>query len=287
MRKSAAISKEMVLGGHLLALGTASIAASSAILLGGSPGLDLLLMAYLFTLGAYTMNRSAEMDRDVLSNPSRTHYLWGRRRYLPAIAVSCFALGYLLAALRNLTFFTALLIPLLLSITYSAGSKKLIPLLGVKTLKEKPIVKNITISLGWSLIPVLVGLYYQEISFELYLFAVFIFLRLMVNTIFFDIRDLEGDSAAGVKTMPTIYGRKRSLAVITLIDILSAAYIVSALILKLLPAYSIMVIAFPIYSISYRWLAQRPNANINLLCDVVADGEYLLWGPVIFLGRIL
>jgi 4-hydroxybenzoate polyprenyltransferase len=283
----AAILKETVLGGHLLALGTASIAASATALIHSAPSIDLLLMAYLFTYGAYTINRSVEMGRDAVTNPSRTQHLWGRRRYLPAIAVTCFAIGYLLAALRNLTFFTALLVPLFLSIIYSAGSKKLIPWLGVKALKEKLLVKNITIALGWSLIPMLVGLYYQQISQELYLFAGFIFLRLMVNTIFFDIRDLKGDKAAGIKTVPTVYGLKISFTLITLIDIVSAAYIISTVILNLLPTYTVLAVVFPIYSTIYLQLAKRANANINLLCDVVADGEYLLWGPMIFLGRIL
>jgi 4-hydroxybenzoate polyprenyltransferase len=227
------------------------------------------------------------MNRDLQTNPERTGYLLGRRRYLPAIAAACFAAGYLMAAFRNLPFFAALLVPLLLSIIYSAGSKKLIPLMGVKALKEKLLTKNITIAFGWSLIPMLVGLYYLQVPQELYLFAGFIFLRLMVNTIFFDVRDLEGDSAAGIRTLPTVYGKKTSFKFIAFMDLLSAAYIAATALLGLLPTYSIVAIAFPIYSTAYRWLAQRPNANMNRLCDLVADGEYLLWGPLIFLGRTL
>ena len=67
------LAKEVVYGGHFLALGTSSIAASSAILLGKTPTLDLLLMAYLFSYGAYMLNRGSEVDQDRISNPGRTN----------------------------------------------------------------------------------------------------------------------------------------------------------------------------------------------------------------------
>lgn len=271
----------------MLALGTASIASSSAILMGQSPAIDLLLMAYLFSYGAYTINRSAEMDLDILSNRGRTEYLQSRRKYFPAITAAYFTSGYMLAALRNLTFFLALMVPLLLSLVYSIGSKWLVPLIGVKKLKEKLLVKNVAISFGWSLIPVLVGLYYQQLTLILFAFAPFIFLRLMVNTIFFDIRDVDGDGKAGIRTLPTVYGAKRSFAIITLADVLSAFYIILLIAWRLMPSFMAFALLFPLYSTLYRWLAKRPDSNINVLCDTIADGEYLLWGPLIYLGRTI
>ena len=63
MKPLSVVYREAVLGGHLLALGTASIAGAAAYLFGRSPTVVLLVMAYLFSFGAYMMNRSAEMDR--------------------------------------------------------------------------------------------------------------------------------------------------------------------------------------------------------------------------------
>ena len=74
------VAKELVYGGHMLALGTASIAASSAILLGRSPTFLLLLMAYLFSYGAYMLNRGSEVTQDSISNPGRTNYLSGSQQ---------------------------------------------------------------------------------------------------------------------------------------------------------------------------------------------------------------
>src|SRR3989441_13323738 len=108
------------------------------------------------------MNGSVERGEDSFSNLVRPSYLLRRGKYLPLITLSCFATGYLLAALTNLFFFLALLLPLFLSLLYSVGSGRLVRLLGARKLKEKLLFKNITISFGWSLIPLLVALYYHR-----------------------------------------------------------------------------------------------------------------------------
>ncbi len=280
------VAKEFVHGGHLLALGTVSIAAFSALLTSKTPAVDLLLMAYLFSYGAYSMNRSAEMDQDLLSNPDRTEYLQRRRKYLPAITLFCFVLGYILALLRNLTFFVALLVPLVLSLTYSIGSKKLVWLMGAKRLKDKLLMKNVVVSFGWSLVPILVGLYYQELRVVLFLLVPFIFLRLFVNTVFFDTRDIVGDSLNGVRTLPSVFGLYKSHAVMNLVDFLSAAYISFLIVFAALPIYSAIMLVLPFYSIVYRWFGLKNQARLDFLCDVVGDGEYVLWGALLFIGRI-
>ena len=281
------LGKELIYGGHLLALGTSSIAASSAILVGRSPTFLLLLMAYLFSYGAYMLNRGSELTQDSVSNPGRTNYLLGRSKYLTCISIVCFGIGYLIALFTSLIFFSALIVPLVLALTYSISSKKLAKVIGANRLKEKLLIKNLVISFGWSLIPLLVGLYYQSIPLILLSFGPFIFFRLMSNTIFFDLRDIKGDSAYGVRTVPVVYGKSRAYNIMNVFDVLSALYIFSLVAVRLFPIYSLIMVFLPLYSFAYRFLSSRPNANMNYLCDLVADSEYLLWGPVLFIGKIL
>ncbi len=279
--------REIVYGGHLLALGTASIAASSAIILGRTPSLILLVMAYLFSYGAYMLNRGSEVAQDSVSDPARTNYLQGRSRYLMVISGLCFGIGYLLAATVNLVFLGALLIPLVLAVTYTIGSKKLVSLIGAKRLKEKLLVKNLVISFGWSLIPVLVGLYYRSVPIFLLAFAPYIFFRLMSNTVFFDLRDVRADSEFGVRTIPVVYGTGLAYRLMTIFDFVSAAYILLLVTFRLFPTFTLVMILLPAYSLIYRRISQSPGANLGLLCDLVADGEYLLWGPLLFFGKII
>ncbi len=280
------VYKEFVYGGHLLALGTASIASSAAYVLGKGPSWDLLLMAYLFSFGAYTLNRASDFEEDRVSHPERTSYLEARRRQLPVLAVASFALGYALALARNLLFFFGLLLPLLLAIAYSVGSKRLVKVLGFARLKEGLLVKNMAVSFGWSLIPVLVGLYYLELPIAVLALCPFIFMRLMVNTIFFDARDVIADVEFGVRTLPSSIGLARSWRLMNAIDIASAAYVAGLAAVGVLPAFAAVFVLFTPYSLAYRYYSLRSTKHGNSLRDLVADGEYLFWGILTYVSRL-
>ena len=279
--------RELVYGGHLLALGTASIAASSAILLGRSPTVVLLVMAYLFSYGAYMLNRGVEVSQDSISDPARTRFLQGRSKYLTAISIASFGAGYVLAATVSLIFLGALLVPLALAVTYTVGSKKMVHLIGAKRLKDKLLIKNAVISFGWSLVPLLVGLYYRNITLALVAFVPFIFFRLMSNTIFFDLRDVRADREFGVRTAPVVLGMSFSYKLMNSFDISSAVIIAFLIATRIFPVYSAIMILLPAYSLAYRWVSQRPGSDLSFLCNFVADGEYLLWGPLLILGKII
>jgi 4-hydroxybenzoate polyprenyltransferase len=285
MRFFSAIYKELVYGGHLLALGTASIAASAAFLIGEVPSWDLLLMAYLFSFGAYSINRVSDFGQDAVSHPDRTTYLAPRIKALKWASAGCFLLGYILAFERNLIFFGALLVPLALALAYSVGSKAMAGSLGISRLKEGGLVKNLTISAGWSLIPVLVGLYYLRLPIEIAVFTPFIFLRLMVNTIFFDQRDAAADAAFGVSTLPVKYGAELSSRAMNVIDLVSGVYLAAVVAVGVIPLFGGVLLAFVPYSFAYR-LYSKSGKHRDSVRDFAADGEYVLWGVLTYIGHL-
>ena len=280
-----AIYRELVYGGHLLALGTASIAASAALLIGEVPGWDLLLMAYLFSLGAYSINRVSDFAQDAVSHPDRTAYLAPRVRALKWVSAGCFLVGYALALARNLVFFAALLVPLMLALAYSVSSKAMAGSLGISRLKEGVLVKNLTVSAGWALIPLLVGLYYSTLPVAIIALAPFIFLRLMENTIFFDQRDVAADAAFGVNTLPVKYGTRLSSRAMDLIDVGSGVYLAAAVLAGAVPFYAGALLVFVPYSFGYR-LYSRSGKHRDSVRDFAADGEYVLWGVLTYIGHL-
>ncbi len=276
---------ELVYGGHLLALGTSSMAATVAFVIGRSPSWDLLLMAYLFSFAAYTTNRLSDFDQDRVSHPARTAYLEGRRGGLKWVAASCFFLGYVLALFRNWVFFAGLLVPLVLAVAYSVSSKQMEGALGISRLKEGALVKNVAISFGWSLIPVLVGLYYLDISAGVLALAPFVFLRLMVNTIFFDQRDVDADASFGVRTIPVIIGMSASSRVMDILDLASGVYLLGVVAAGVVPLFAATLVIFVPYSFAYRVYA-KSGKHRDSLRDFAADGEYILWGVVSYVGHL-
>ena len=285
MTFASAAYKELVYGGHLLALGTSSMAATAALVMGRTPTWDLLLMAYLFSFGGYSINRISDFGQDAVSHPDRTAYLKNRIGWLKGAVVACFGLGYFLAFFRSFVFFVGLLIPLLLALAYSIGSERLKGRIGVSRLKEATLVKNVTVSFGWSLVPFLVGLYYLQLPAAIFALAPFIFLRLMVNTIFFDQRDMEADASFGVKTLPVTMGMAGSSRVMDALDLASGAYLACIVVGGLVPVFTVGLLVFVPYSFAYRLYA-KSGKHRDSVRDLVADGEYLLWGVVTYLGHI-
>jgi 4-hydroxybenzoate polyprenyltransferase len=285
MSLASAVYKEFVFGGHLLALGTSSMAATVSYAMGRAPTWDLLLMAYLFSFGAYAINRTSDFEQDRVSHPDRTSYLEKRRRALPVMAGGAFAVGYFLALLRSLVFFGALLIPLGLALAYSVSSSRMKKTVGISRLKEGTVVKNLVISFGWSLIPMLVGLYYSELAVAALALSPLIFLRLMVNTVFFDERDVEADMRYGVKTIPVVLGAAKASRMMDALDVVSAVYVIGLAASGVTPLFIAGLAVFAPYSILYR-LYDRRGKHRDSLRDFAADGEYLLWGVVSFIGHI-
>ena len=142
------------------------------------------------------------------------------------MVAASFLIGYALAATVSWIFFVALLRPARAEPPLQRGVQApFIGVIGTSKLKQKLLLKNVSIALGWSLIPILVGIYFGGFDLPLLLLGPFIFLRLMTNTIIFDIRDTEGDHENAVKTLPTELGVSRSFNVVGVIDALSAAYL--------------------------------------------------------------
>lgn len=233
------------------------------------------------------LNRGTEVSQDSVSDPARTNFLQSRSRYLTAISALCFGLGYFLAFTVSLLFFGALLVPLFLAVAYTIGSKRMERLIGARRLKDKLLVKNIVISFGWALIPLLVGIYYKSIPISLLAFAPFVFFRLMSNTVFFDLRDVRADREFGVRTAPVVLGVRFSYNMMDAFDFCSAAYLAFLVAIHTFPLYSLVMIFLPLYSLAYRWASKKPGSDLGFLCNFIADGEYLLWGPLLVFGKII
>ena len=152
----------------ILRLGTVALAASSTVLIlvsvVASSFRNAPLPVYRSTTdldaAATWLATEAGPSDIILADWDASNYLAARRSILPVVVAASFLIGYVLAATVSWVFFLALLAPLALSLLYSVGSKRLVGLIGTTNLKQKLLLKNVSISLGWSLIPILVGFYF-------------------------------------------------------------------------------------------------------------------------------
>lgn len=268
---------EFIYGGHLLSLGAASIVFTSAVLLDTRITWDFLLVAYLIFYVIYAYNKLRELGIDLITNPKRTEHIEKYTKYsLVGLLIAVVVTVFILARYGN--FFS-----MLFGITILVGG-----VLYTECFKKftKNIVgfKSFYVSFIWAALVPFLALYYNlQFSISLFLMFLFVFLRLMVNTIFFDIKDIESDNSRHLKTVPIIMGEKGVLNFLQILNLLSFVPLVVGVHYKIIPEISLVLLIFSLYSFFYLYLVRSQKTNIQELSYSVVDGEYILWSLVLIL----
>lgn len=81
-------------------------------------------------------------------------------------------------------------------------------------LKRKPFIGNIVVASLTAMSILVVGIYYQKLSLEVWLFTIFSFFISVIREIIKDMEDVKGDKTFGCQTLPIIWGVRRTKQVI-------------------------------------------------------------------------
>ena len=163
--------------------------------------LGVAVFASMFAV--YAMNRKSDIQEDE-ANLEFGGAKLAERTY--RLGVLCLLISVIAAFLINVYVLTAVLIFLGM---LSAYSFRLLPsFLPYQRLKEIPFVKNIVVGSGVALVFIVGALVQEPLTLSLLVLGMFVFLalRVLIGSVIPDIRDIEGDKKAGVKTVPVIYG---------------------------------------------------------------------------------
>lgn len=231
-----------------------------------------LLMVFLITFAIYNIDRASESRLDKINHPERQAFVFSKR-YIFHISIASYATAMIIASSTELRLL--LLFPLMVSLLYKYAGLKRIYLL-------KNIAVTTACAIPATFIPVL-----SESSIPIgviWAFFSFFFLKMFVNTVACDIKDIKGDARFAINTLPVKIGiqkTKVTLYVITIIAGCLAVYYgfifssTSIYFISMITGYSI----FYIYRIG--------KTEIKFLSDFVMDGEFLLMGFLAYLGSTL
>lgn len=193
---------------------TASFAVwSGAFFMGVTPRVEHIITWCFIVYAVYGINRYTDVE-DYLNDSEKRSFFLDHKKYL-YLAVSLLVISTLWLLISGL------LTAYHIICTY-AGIAYSIPIFpGISgkytvkwvRLKEIPVVKNLLVSLilGTSFF----AIYIFDSKIENYpdIIALIVgsSLTAFFNTLFCDVRDAVGDKAAGIKTIPTIYGIKQTI----------------------------------------------------------------------------
>jgi len=272
---------EFIYGGHLPSLGISGLILTIILLFNLPIYFLILIIPYLGVQIVYLYNHFREIDIDTVSNPERTGHLQKQIGSIKQTIGGYIVLLVILLLFTNIKTLIFILTVVLGGILYTNYFKKIT--------KKVPGFKNFYTAFFLALSIFLVPLFYElEVtSVFLYLFLL-IFLRMLVNTTFFDIKDIESDKMINLKTLPVIFGKKRTIYLLQLINLISAIPLILGVNGNQLPRESIFLIISVLYSFYYLSNSLSVEGkNLRTLTYIIADAEYIFWPIIISIGKII
>lgn len=244
------------------------------------PVATAIMMLVVFAV--YNLNRKTDEDEDAINHTERYSFTKKYESILFRSAICAFAVASCLSALQGPGSLFITTIPLVAGIIYS------VPLFparfGFRRLKEVPFVKSLIVAFSWAVPPALLPVCHAGLpaGAATGIVGTFFFVQIFTNTVIYDMRDLEGDTASGVRTIPTILGSGRTLTLLTAMNVTVGAALVLAG--GLLPGLHpvLLLAAGTAYAQGYLLCFQRFGKE-KLSFELFTDGEFILLAVTLYL----
>jgi 4-hydroxybenzoate polyprenyltransferase len=141
-------------------------------------------------------------------------------------------------------------------------------------LKRLPFVGNYTVALLTGLSIWIVDVLYRTGSSLIVIYAVFAFFITLVREIVKDMEDLKGDNTFGCKTLPIVWGMRRTkLVIYFILSLFSATVLVLNYFYKVLPLeYYFIFLFIPLLFMVYRLIRADTKRDFTILsafCKVI------------------
>lgn len=244
------------------------------------PVATTIMMLVVFAV--YNLNRKTDEDEDAVNHTERYSFTKKYEAILFRSAISAFILAFCLSALQGPGSLLVTTIPVVAGIVYSVP---LLPArLGFRRLKEIPFIKSLIVAFSWAVPPALLPICHAGLPVDAAtgIVGVFFFFQIFTNTVVYDLRDVEGDAASGVRTIPTILGTRKTLFLLTGMNLTVGTVLMftggalSGLCVALLLA------AGTVYAQGYL-LGFRRFGKEKLFFELFTDGEFILLAIILYL----
>lgn len=279
MRLAGTAWNEFLYGGHFLAVGDALTLWALGLIAGIPVTWDPLVIVYLCVFAGNLYNRRAESEHDAVGNGVRVKVMAKYyRAYWPITLVSLGTAAFLLLKYANVEV-----------LFYAAG---VVAIAMLYTIALKPTTryiigfKSYAAALFYALmVPVLAAYYGRRIDLALLMVFAFYFVRIFISNAACDIKDTESDGKRGLKTLAIYYGNGKAARILGVVNVLSAIPIVAGVYLGALPLYATAILLTIPYAFYY--LKSDHKIDNEALTNLVIDGEFAFWLPLVLIGRAL
>lgn len=234
------------------------------------------LVIGLVTLGVYGGDRIADVNADAATKPDQAAFV---RRHETVLSV-CSAVAYGLAvAIAVIGGPVALAITLLPGAFWILYVTDWVPSVGApfKRLKDVLVVNSAVVAGAWAVALLFLPLSFADapVTPTAAVLFIYFFLDTFVNTEIPNVKDMEGDAAEGVSTMPVVFGIRRTRWALYGLDLFLIVFLVLAYLQGLLSvAVAIAVLIGLGYALVLAALVGRTDRHGRL--SVAGEAKHLL-----------
>lgn len=277
------LQNEIIYGGYFAALCSPAFIITSSFLINIKLDLPILLIAYLLPLIIYSYDYYKDIDKDIAINSKRATFLKNKAKKYPIIlSLYIGFLALMLVLFSNYSLIIFILALIFIGILYNIALKDLT--------KKIPVFKNIYTSLTWALGGAFFPLLYYSLNVNFSFIMVFllIFFRCTFNVMFFDLKDIENDKKEGLKTIPTILGKKGAIKFLYVFNIITFIPLIWGVYTKSIPLFALTLIGFAFYGFYYIKKAENATSNeVETVSHTLADFEFILWPMVLLIAQFI
>jgi 4-hydroxybenzoate polyprenyltransferase len=235
------------------------------IIAGKIPDVTLCFAFSFVAYSVYTLDRAWKSKEDEVNRPEEKNV----DRNIILFIVSIFLLTALLILLMKKVSPLTALVPFVIGFLYTKGIK--IGSISIK-FKQGFGIKNFVVAITWAF--TIFAFIYGFIDNYLQGFLIFsyFFIKSFINTVLFDCKDVDGDSQAGLKTIPVYFGEKRTRTLLQLLNS-SFHFILIVSVLSNLVKFD-TIILFYSWIVGLVYIYLYANRKKTILRSLVVHGEW-------------
>lgn len=259
----------------LISLSATSVAVSTIVLAEFPLDPVPLFIVFAVTLFVYSFNRLTDLAEDEQNVPGRALFVERYGTILFATGGVLYLVATAIAIATGIPGAPAMIVPLTVAVLYSV--------VGVKRIL---FLKNLLVGLSWGMIPLGVGVYYERLLTLDVLFTFgFITAALTIAAAVFDIKDIHGDRAEGIRTVPIVAGVERTRQSAAAASALLGLLVAGAVSLGVVDWQYLPLVLFTAYMAGYSLAAREDRSP--LFYGFVIDSEHIFLAAALLCTELL
>jgi len=239
------------------------------------PRIEILAATFFVTMSIYTLNKLTDKEEDEINMPERKKV--AESGLIVPVSLSSYVAALALGGMEKIEFVVILLVPLLAGFIYSIK-------IGGFRVKDIFLMKNTVIAFSCTTVAMIPFFYISSEYNKLIFIYSFFFLKLFINTVIFDVRDVYGDKTLNINTIPVKIGVNSTKKLLHSLNIAILAIIFAGVYMNIFTKYLPVLLFSVVYA--YLYIRFSDRISYKLLYDLLVDGEWIYLALMIYIINI-